>query len=108
MRDEFFEAKARHESDDNNVICPYCKHTYQPESEDYSEDIREVQCFECEKKFRVYQSFSVSHHSKPDCELNGEAHDWDAVSAHRPDWQSCGNCSKWRKTPATAMSEGEV
>ena len=99
MRDEFFEAQAKHLSDDANVICPYCKYEYQPEAEDYSEDTREEECHKCGKKFWVWQAFSVDHHSKPDCELNGEQHEWDAVSARKPDWQSCGKCDKWRKTP---------
>jgi hypothetical protein len=99
MRDEFFEPKATSQSDDNNVICPYCKHEFQPEAEDYSEDIRTHECFECGKKFRMYQIFSVSHYSKPDCELNDETHDWDVVSVRTTNFQSCGNCGKWRPTP---------
>jgi DNA-directed RNA polymerase subunit RPC12/RpoP len=108
MRDEFFEPKARHESSDANVICPYCKHEYQPEAEDYSEDTREEECSECGKKYHLWQVFTVDHHTKPDCELNGEQHQWDAVSARKPDWQSCGVCDKWRKTPApTPVSASE-
>ena len=99
MRDEFFEAKHKHESSDANVICPYCKHEYQPEAEDYSEDTREEECSQCGKKYHVWQVFSVDHHAKPDCELNGEQHQWDIVSKRRPDYQSCGVCNKWRKTP---------
>jgi hypothetical protein len=106
MRDEFFEAKAQSQMDDANVICPYCKYTYQPEAEDYSEDSREQECSECSKKFHLYQSFSVSHHTKPDCELNGEQHDWDLVSEHTKDWQSCGNCNRWRKTPGSPDTRG--
>ena len=29
------------QSDDTNVICPYCLYAYQAEAEDYSEDERE-------------------------------------------------------------------
>jgi len=105
MRSEFFEAKAKHESDDSNVICPYCKHTYQPEAEDYSDDAREEECGKCGKKYHVWQEFSVAHHAKPDCTLNGEEHEWDFVSSRRPDYQSCGKCDKWRKTPAVTTSE---
>lgn len=106
MRDEFFEPKAKALSDDANVICPYCKHEYQPEAEDYSESTREEECSECGKKYHVWQAFSVDHHTKPDCALNAEEHDWEVVSARHPDYQSCGKCNKWRKTPQpSAVSE---
>jgi len=108
MRSEFHEAQFRSASDDGLVICPYCKHSYQPESEDYSEDTREQECSECEKKFWLHQNFSVSHVVKPDCELNGEQHKWDFVTRHRDpqsrDYQSCDVCDKWRKTPDTEVS----
>lgn len=98
MRDEFHEAQFGSQMDSDNVICPYCKHEYQPEAEDYSEDTREEECSECEKKYWVYQSFSVDHHAKPDCELNGEQHKWDVIPRH-PEHQSCDVCDKWRRTP---------
>lgn len=108
MRDEFFQSQFKADCDDSVVRCPYCKHEYQPETEDYSEDTREEECSECGKKYHVWQAFRVDHHSKPDCALNGEEHEWDAVSARRPDYQSCGKCDKWRKTPlATPHSAGE-
>ena len=105
MRDEFFKPKARSLSDDNNVICPYCKHEYQPDTETYSEDNREEECGKCGKKYHLYQSFSVEHTTKPDCDLNGESHDWDVVSSRHPQYQRCGNCDKWRKTPPAPVSE---
>ena len=60
-----------------NVICPYCKSEYQPEAEDFSEDSREEECHDCGKKFYAYDSLTVDHHSRPDCELNGEQHKWE-------------------------------
>lgn len=108
MRDEFHEAKFQAGMDDAVVRCPYCKHEYQPEAEDYSEDTREVECSECEKKYWLHQSFSVDHHVKPDCELNGEQHKWDVVTRH-PLYQSCDVCDKWRKAPAPSpVSESEL
>ena len=62
--------------DDSNRECPYCGHSYQPESEDYSNDTREEECSECGKKYIAHDSFSVTHYATPDCELNGEQHDW--------------------------------
>lgn len=53
------------QADDNLAICPYCKETYQPEAEDYSEDELEIECFHCEKKFYLSQVFSVSHQTRP-------------------------------------------
>ena len=51
--------------DDCNIICPYCRHEYQPESSDYSEDVRDEECEECGKIFSVWQGFSVTHHTAP-------------------------------------------
>lgn len=98
MRDLFHEAQFKSDSDDAVVRCPYCKHEYQPESEDYSENTREQECSECEKKFWLYQNFSVTHCVKPDCELNGSQHEWDSVRTN-PAYQSCGICDKYRMMP---------
>jgi hypothetical protein len=68
---------AEDQIDSNNVICPYCQHEcYQPEGEDYSEDEREEECPSCAKKFYSSQSFSVDHHTRGDCALNDEDHDY--------------------------------
>ena len=61
---------------DDGRECPYCGYKYQPESEDYSEFDRVEECDECGKKYHAHDVFSVSHWAKPDCELNGEQHDW--------------------------------
>ena len=61
---------------DYNVECPYCGDAYQAEAEDYSEDEREQECDECGKKYFLHQNFTVTHHARPDCELNGEHHDY--------------------------------
>lgn len=109
MTDEFREPAFRTHSDSGEIICPYCQHRFQPEAEDYSEDSREHECSECEKKFWMYQVFSVDHYSKPDCELNGERHKWELVHRH-PASQSCVVCDKWRSTPAdarAALNRGE-
>lgn len=64
-----------HYSDDF-VICPYCKHTYKPSSEDYSEDEQTNECSECGKKYALRQSYTVTHIAAPDCKLNGIEHAW--------------------------------
>ncbi len=106
MRDLFHEPQFDSHIDDDHVVCPYCKSTYQPESEDYSEDTREEECSECGKKFYLHQCFSVDHRTRPDCELNGSEHEWDTVHNH-PDNQSCGICNKWRSTPKQSPSGNE-
>ncbi len=58
------------QSDDCNVICPYCLNAYQAESEDYDENEREEECGKCGKTYLVSQSFSVTHHTRPS-ELEG-------------------------------------
>ena len=76
MIDEFTQATAQQTSDDGVRKCPYCGHSYQPESADYREDWREEECSECGKNYHAHDSFSVTHYGTPDCSLNGEEHDW--------------------------------
>ena len=75
MRGQFTE-----QSSSQMVECPYCGSHYQPESEDFSEDQRDEECGECGKKYYLSQSISITHHAKPDCELNGDQHDYQPVS----------------------------
>lgn len=104
MRDGFHQAQFTSDSDDGVVRCPYCKHEYQPEAENYSEDTRQDECSECGKKFWLYQDFTVTHVVKPDCELNGQPHKWDGVHG-RPGYESCDVCDKWRHVGASAPGE---
>lgn len=53
------------QSDECNIICPYCLKSYQAESEDFSDKVREEECFNCGKTFEVWQDFSVTHHTRP-------------------------------------------
>ena len=62
--------------DDDNTICPYCLASYQVEAEDFSEDPQEIECDECGKKYWLVQQISISHKTTPDCELNGEDHNF--------------------------------
>jgi len=91
------------EIDGDNVICPYCKHEYQPDHEDFSEDERTEECSNCGKFYHIHQSFSVDHHSEPDCKLNGEKHKWVPIilrSGRVHDF--CDVCDKCRPYPAKA------
>ena len=81
--------------DDNNVVCPYCGEKYQPEGEDYSEDTREEECYECGKTYWVNQSFSVTHVTEPDCGLNGEDHQWEQESNGVNTFNHCVICDKY-------------
>jgi len=92
------QSKYTDELDDCEMICPYCGNKYQPEGEDYSEDCREEECEECGKTYHAHQSFSVTHHATPDCELNGEQHEWQAVSlgAGKGTHDFCATCDKCR------------
>ena len=80
----------------DNVECPYCGYTYQPEAENYSEDERPKECDECGKQYRLYQSFSVTHCAEPDCGLNGEQHDYQPIKlrdgGEHPFCTVCGKC----------------
>jgi len=80
-------------SDDCNRVCPYCGFKYQVEGEDISEDVREETCDKCGRRYYAWDRISVTHHAMPDCELNGERHEWPPLDKH----QNCVKCSKWRE-----------
>lgn len=79
---------------DSNSVCPYCGHSYQVESEDYSENTREDECSKCGKKYYLTQSFTVTHETRPDCVLNGAEHRW--IKGRSPGFESCEECDKYR------------
>ncbi len=74
------ESEFREWMDNHDAICPYCSSKYQVESEDYDEETRVEECENCGKKYWIYQSFSVTHHTRPDCELNGVAHHYQRIT----------------------------
>lgn len=82
--------------DDSLVICPYCGNSYQRECEDYSEDERIEDCGKCGQKYYTRESFSVSHCTTPDCELNGTNHNYQLVDLRNgkshPFCTICGKC----------------
>jgi len=78
-------------SDSSESICPYCQYPYQVEAEDYSEDGRVIECSQCERKYHLTQSFSVYHNTTPDCELNGEPHEY---RQHRSGSDFCKYCGQ--------------
>lgn len=53
------------ERDYTNVICPYCHYCYVPESCDFDERERTETCSSCERQFVAYDSFEVTHHTRP-------------------------------------------
>jgi len=105
-----FEEQSHHA----DAICPYCLSSYQVESEDYSEDIREEECEECGNTYWIEQSFSVETTTKPDCELNGASHKWELMTF--ADGKSaffcsvCNECSLVADdgTPLAEKSKGEA
>jgi len=89
------------EIDGTNMICPYCKHEYQPEAESYSEDEEAETCDGCGKKYYARQDFCVDHWSRPDCELNGEKHQWEERNLNNGETRDfCAECGEIR--PLTA------
>ena len=76
------------------------KHT---KPEDYDEDEREEECGTCGKKYYLHQSFVVENWTRPDCELNGEKHDYQPRNLRdgktHPFCDTCGKCQP--------LSEGE-
>lgn len=80
------------QQDDNHVICPYCGYEYQPDSDDYDEDSRVYECDHCGGEYHLYQSFTVTHHTKPDCELNGTDHVYALYQTKDDVIMRCKNC----------------
>ena len=80
--------------DDSVRKCPYCGHTHQPESETYSENSWVETCEECDKQYHANDSVSVTHYAEPDCELNGEAHDWQDKAVRGRKHPFCTKCEK--------------
>ena len=92
-----FESKYDDKCDESNSICPYCENYYQVESEDYSEDTQEIECEYCGMKYYLHQSFSVTHHTTPDCELNGADHQFERVKlSDGTETNFCAICYKCR------------
>lgn len=91
-------SKFEDQYDGHDAICPYCRATYQVESEDFSEDIRVDECGKCSKKYHLSQMFSVDHHTSPDCELQGDKHLWllyDLKDGRKhPFCTECGQCAR--------------
>ena len=80
---------------DDKMECPYCGHSYQPESEDYSEDEICEECEECGKHYFSYQSFNVTHFARPDCVLNSVSHNYEPVTLRNgKTYKFCSVCGK--------------
>lgn len=96
-RQEYFGYEFSEQTDKTDRVCPYCGYDYQVEGEDYSDDVRAEECEECGKKYFAYESFFVTHHAVPDCELNGEAHKWISEKVSANGFHDfCAVCSKCR------------
>lgn len=82
-------------ADDQYRECPYCGHTYQPNEYDISEQEREQECVKCKWKYFAYNLVSVTYHAKPDCELNGEKHEFEGSKfSNGNTYQYCKICDK--------------
>jgi hypothetical protein len=74
-------SKYERESDDVDVICPYCGHRYQFEIEGFNEDERTEVCYKCGKKYWLSNEVVVENHTHPDCGLNGDEHQFVKIIA---------------------------
>ena len=78
------------QNDDSNAICPYCGSAYQVDDEDCAFDGRTEQCDDCGKHYLLESFVEVTHRTSPNCELNGDAHDWEEKATHK----ACRVCGK--------------
>jgi|SRR5699024_1172369 len=75
--------------------CPYCGHKWHVEAEEYDERARAEECDECGKGFYAYENISVAHVARPDCELNGEEHEWETMGiGNGKTHLFCAKCSR--------------
>ena len=58
------EAEPEDQSDDCNVICPYCLSSYQSEGEDEHDEEREETCFTCKRVYLLRDEFTVTHYTR--------------------------------------------
>jgi len=63
--------KFEEEIESEGYKCPYCKEMHICDDWDYEDET--IDCH-CGKKFIATADHSVTFHSTPDCELNGEKH----------------------------------
>jgi hypothetical protein len=80
-----------------SMICPYCEYAYQPESEDITEDLYEIECEECGKTFWGTHNIMIYHEGIPDCELNGEKHIWNKDRNNNSFCSVCGRSKPYKK-----------
>jgi len=64
--------------DDENAICPYCKEEHYIDHEDFLDEDEEsiINCDGCGKKFHHYTCYMIDQRTKPDCEINGDNHQY--------------------------------
>ncbi len=82
--------KYKSHSHSTNAICPYCGSSYQVESEDCAFEARVELCDDCEKYYLLESFVDVTHRTSPNCELNGDDHDWEEKATHKV----CRVCGK--------------
>jgi len=69
------------ESDNVDVICPYCGHRYQFESECFDDNERTEVCDKCGKVYWLSNEVVLENYTWPDCELNGDEHQFVKIIA---------------------------
>ena len=63
---------------ESEIECPYCSYQIPDSYELISidDEATEIECDECSMKFIAECRVTVDYIGKPDCELNGEKHDY--------------------------------
>jgi Zn ribbon nucleic-acid-binding protein len=73
--------------------CPYCLHYTRLTAAECDEIRRVVDCVACGKKYYTSEIVYVSSETNPNCELNGETHDYPE------DVSVCRRCQHVRPMP---------
>lgn len=75
-------------------VCPYCNYAYQVDSGSYNSESRVSECDNCGKKYHAHDECMWMHHAEPDCELNGEQHEFPPAGRR----QLCVKCGRHKVT----------
>lgn len=95
------------------IVCPYCGHEHDPETEDYFLEGDEAECYECEKKYVVDSDFGYGFSAEPKpCKHHHFVFSTQYAYCDDDEWSTwrnmvCINCGKINncKTPMSKIEK---
>ena len=92
---------------DEQLICPYCQYIYEDTSDlelGFDTDT-EIECSSCGKGFTVVMQTQIAYSTYPNCELNGQHHEFEQVTPGMKQCKICSECvlNEDSKLPMSVM-----